>query len=84
MEQQLQIPMDFKLIGKTMCHYCQIYHGETHTTTLLIHQMLIILMKTRKLINHLKLLISLYAIRFKMCSIILFEKNRGFAVSIQR
>ena len=28
-----------------------------------------------KLINHLKLLISLYAIMLKMCSIILFQKN---------
>ena len=32
---------------------------------------------------HLKFLISLYAIMFKMCSVILFQKNRSFAVSKQ-
>ena len=35
-------------------------------------------------ISHLKLLNSLYATMFKMCSIILFQKNRTFAVSKQR
>ena len=40
MEQELEILMDFKIIEKTMCCYCQINHGQTYTTSLLICQVL--------------------------------------------
>ena len=42
MEQQLQTIMDFRVIGKMMCCYCQIYHGQTYATILLIRQVLIL------------------------------------------
>ena len=49
MKQQLQILMDFQIIWKAMCRYCQSYHhGLTYTTSLVIPQEPI-LMKTWEL-----------------------------------